>query len=248
MILCIDNGNSTMKAVAYALDGTTDGVIYKKLTINKLKGLIKELNIEQIALVDSGDKSGAIEDICAEMKVPLFRVGLTIRFPFEINYPEGQVGMDRLCAVMGSIEKYPAQNILCLTLGTCITYNSIVYDAESCGSAFIGGAISPGKSMRAKAMHQFTSSLPLINLEDNLEIKFPAQGTQENIKSGVLLGIKYEIEGLYKHFSTQYNQIKLVYSGGYAHQIKELTEELNPFVDDLLIFNGLYRFLQFNTR
>jgi type III pantothenate kinase len=48
----------------------------------------------------------------------------------------------------------------------------------------LGGAISPGLRLRYESLHNYTSKLPLLSLEDSLS--FIGRSTKESIHSGVM--------------------------------------------------------------
>ena len=67
------------------------------------------------------------------------------------------LGKDRLAAAVAGNHFFPNQNVLIIIAGTCITYEFVNKKAE-----YLGGAISPGISIRFKALHTFTGKLPLV--------------------------------------------------------------------------------------
>ena len=73
---------------------------------------------------------------------------------------------------VGAILQFPNQNRLVIDAGTCITYDYINAKDE-----YLGGAISPGLSIRYKSLNNYTSKLPLLSLNDDFEIIEIAQKT-----------------------------------------------------------------------
>ncbi|MFD2161848.1 type III pantothenate kinase [Paradesertivirga mongoliensis] len=118
------------------------------------------------------------------------------------------LGLDRYAAVIGAEALYPNQNCLVIDAGSCITYDFI--DA---GKNYRGGSISPGISMRFKAMNRFTGRLPLV--DPNPE-RHPEYGddTRSAILSGVQKGVIYEALGFIDSFSKKWNDIKVLLCGG----------------------------------
>jgi type III pantothenate kinase len=246
MILAIDSGNSAMKGVIFDQEGVLQSKVLNKLTVNKVKTIIEESKIDRLLISDSGNKTKELIELASEVHLKYLVISAQSELPIKLDYQKGQLGADRISAILGTCQKDFKQSALCVTFGTCITYNCIQFDASTKDYIFVGGAITPGKTLRAKSMHHFTSALPLVEVENNEEVTFPAKHTLGNLKSGILIGIQLEVEGFYNLFNAQYPDSKLVYTGGYAHQIALLTKNMNPLVDDYLLFNGLYRFLQFN--
>ncbi|MBK3517192.1 type III pantothenate kinase [Carboxylicivirga marina] len=161
--------------------------------------------------------------------------------PFEWQYEtKSTIGLDRLAAVAGAISLYPNTNLLVIDAGTAITYELI-----NQSNVFLGGNISPGMSMRYKALNHFTSKLPLLNQDPNQ--KLIGQSTDEAIRAGVQNGIKYEIDGLIDELNAQYKQLKTIITGGdadfFARKLK------NPiFVHPNLVLIGLNRILEYNAQ
>jgi len=81
-------------------------------------------------------------------------------------------------------------------------------DAEK---KYLGGAISPGISIRYKALHQFTANLPL--LEKN-NFTLIGKDTKSSIHSGVLNGILQEIDGVIDQYKAKYQNLTVVLTGG----------------------------------
>jgi type III pantothenate kinase len=109
----------------------------------------------------------------------------------------------------GAVIEYPNQNILIIDAGTCITYDFITNKKE-----YLGGAISPGLSMRYQALHNFTAKLPL--LENNPPESFIGNSTNQSIYSGVVNGLCYEIEGFISEYSVKNEQFTIILTGGDA--------------------------------
>jgi type III pantothenate kinase len=134
---------------------------------------------------------------------------------------------------------YPDQNTLVVAVGTCITYNFINKFGE-----FLGGAISPGMEMRFKVMHTETAKLPLVKQEWNTSII--GYDTASNLKSGVIWGIVYEIDGFIEEYSNRYGCFNAVLTGGngvyFAGQLKN-----RIFADPNFIFKGLLILSELNN-
>jgi len=72
------------------------------------------------------------------------------------------VGIDRLLdAVAANRLRRPDRPAVVVDIGSAITV-----DAVSAEGAFLGGAIAPGVSMSARALHAFTDLLPLVEMRD----------------------------------------------------------------------------------
>ena len=95
------------------------------------------------------------------------------------------VGVDRLLdAVAANRLRRPGRPAIVVDVGTAITV-----DLVSADGAFRGGAILPGIAMSARAMHEFTDLLPLIEMSE-LGSPPPAVGTStvSAMRSGLFWG------------------------------------------------------------
>ena len=92
------------------------------------------------------------------------------------------LGADRVAASVGAMTLFPSQTCLVLDLGTCLTADLINKE-----HVFQGGLISPGLSMRFRAMHEQTARLPLVNPPADWPA-LTAKNTQAAMQRGVMNG------------------------------------------------------------
>ncbi len=91
------------------------------------------------------------------------------------------LGTDRLAAAVGAYFRQKGHDLLIVDVGTCITYDFVTSAGD-----YLGGNISPGPTVRLKALNSFTDSLPLVNRRgDTPELGFD---TETAIRSGVMYG------------------------------------------------------------
>lgn len=83
--------------------------------------------------------------------------------PLRVKLPRpDMVGIDRLLAAVGvNALREPSRPAVIVDLGTAVTV-----DLVSADGAFQGGAILPGIAMSARALHEFTDLLPLIQMAE----------------------------------------------------------------------------------
>ena len=128
--------------------------------------------------------------------------------------------------------------MLIIDAGTCITYE--VIDAQG---NYWGGNIAPGMQMRLHALHEHTARLPLVSAEGPV----PGMGydTETAIRSGVLRGMKYEIEGYIKSMRAKYPKLLVFLTGGdkinFDSKIKNII-----FADKYIVPRGLNKILDYN--
>jgi type III pantothenate kinase len=117
------------------------------------------------------------------------------------------LGMDRLAGVCAAIQLFPHEHTLVIDAGTCIKYDFIDKDKN-----YLGGAISPGLSMRFKAVHTFTSRLPMVAPTNDPQLI--GNSTETSIQSGVINGMVEEIDGIILRYQEKYPDLKVILSGG----------------------------------
>lgn len=118
------------------------------------------------------------------------------------------LGLDRLAAVMGAMQSHPKQDNLIIDAGTCITY-----DYVDAGANYFGGSISPGLTMRYRAVNHYTSALPLVAPDIAFNGTY-GDDTISAIRSGVQNGIIYEIQGFIQTYTKQAPRLNIILTGG----------------------------------
>lgn len=240
MNLTIDIGNTCTKLVAF--DGLVpveerrmdDGELYK------LKEFCEKYHFERGIYSTVVTLPDAMKECLAEIDFPMLRLqsGVT---PVPINNRYATpltLGTDRLAAVVGAHYKSEGHDVLVIDMGTCITYDFITAMGD-----YLGGNISPGPTIRLKALHQFTDALPLV--ERKGKVMEMGDSTETAIRSGVMRGVKYEIESYIHDFILKYPALFVYLTGG-VHIDLEIPEKKCIFADNFIVPYGLNRILQYN--
>lgn len=143
------------------------------------------------------------------------------------------LGLDRMAALLAASHLYKQEAILIADLGTCLTLD-VLLD----GKKHLGGSISPGLSMRFKAMHEFTAALPLGAASEN--VSDWGKSTKECLTAGAVWGLIAEIEHGLKRVK-DYTKIDplLILTGGDAEFFAQRINSAN-FVAPDLVLHGLY--------
>ena len=161
--------------------------------------------------------------------------------PVKIKYATPlTLGADRLAAAVAAATLKPGRNVMVIDIGTCLTF-----DMVNAAGEFLGGNISPGPQMRFKALHQFTARLPKVERRGVA----PEIGTttMTAIRSGVLYGVKYEIEGYVKAMERTFPKLFVYITGG-VHLDLDLGGSCDVENDDYIVPRGLNRILQYNRQ
>ncbi|MGN1375478.1 MAG: type III pantothenate kinase, partial [Prevotella sp.] len=148
------------------------------------------------------------------------------------------LGADRLAAVVGANWLQPGHDILVIDIGTCITFDFI-----NASGVYEGGNISLGPTMRLRALHEFTARLPLV--ERKGETSSLGQSTEMSIRNGVVLGIKYEIEGYIGQMLEKHPHLFVYLTGG-VHMDLHFSERIHIFANNFIVPIGLNRILEYN--
>ena len=227
--LVIDAGNTRIKAAVFHAADLEEVHSFSKEQLNELKAFIQQHgHLPAIIASVKADKDTRWLKQLAP-KALLFKT--TMRLPLKIAYDTPEtLGADRLC---NAIAAFAATESACLVvdIGTCVKY-----DLTDDSGTYLGGAISPGMSMRFQAMHTFTGKLPLI--EDSFVPAVLGKNTLDAMRSGVMHGILNEISGFIASYRTQFPRLRIFLTGGDAQNF-DLGHINGIFADENLTLKGL---------
>lgn len=150
------------------------------------------------------------------------------------------LGLDRVAGVIGARSFKKNGAVLVIDLGTCITY-----DFLDIKNNYVGGAISPGLTMRARSMHEFTARLPLVNAQKT-RISYLGTSTETCMLSGIYHGIAEEIKGFIQKYQQDFGPVEVFICGGDAEIFESLIKD-HIFVIPNLVLYGLDRILKHNV-
>lgn len=236
MNLALDIGNSRIKIGLFNKDDLIESVEIKEAgLVNFLTGKSIQNAILSTVKALSPDVLKSAQQHCTNTLV----LDPTTPLPIAVNYKTPEtLGVDRLAAAVGAL-KYSQTNVLVIDIGTCITYDLI--DSKH---IFQGGLIAPGLNMRLKAMHEFTSGLPLAELKSTQNLI--GKTTEECLLSGALNGTTAEITQIIRLYIQQFEHLEVIICGGDA-LFFENKLEIDIFVVPNLVLEGLNSILRFNV-
>ncbi|MFI3289670.1 MAG: type III pantothenate kinase [Rikenellaceae bacterium] len=240
MNLIVDIGNTRAKIAV--MEG---GRVVKSLNIERfehsiLSDLSGEFSLERAILCSTKGQQEALEESVREVvgHCLVFDADTPIPIPNSYSTPE-TLGRDRLAAAVGATVLSDLDNQLVIDLGTAITI-----DLVTRRGGFEGGVISPGVTMRFRALHEFTAGLPLCSATDS--IIDVARTTSDAIEHGVMEGILFEIGGHIAKNREKFEKIDVIFAGGdlkyFENRIKNTI-----FASSELVFVGLNRILEYNA-
>ncbi len=238
-LLVIDIGNTRIKL----------GVFFESVLIlhdeiilgeeAKIKNIIDAYQVAHVLVSDVSGKGSQINQLLQEVAV--LQLNHQTKLPFNNRYKSGEtLGADRLALVAGAMHFYDKSNCLVIDAGTCITY-----DLLTVGGDYLGGNISPGLQMRLKAMHNFTGKLPLPQWREPSGIM--GQDTESCLLTGAYFGLVGEISYFIDRYDLDFNDLKVVLSGGDAALLAKPIKK-SIFVHEHLLLYGLNKILIENVK
>lgn len=234
--LVLDVGNTRTKLALFNEHGPVRWSATANNDIQAVKGFIGEWTLRGIVMgsVASNDDSFLV---ALGALAPLLVVSGNTPAPIESAYRTPlTLGADRLANVVGATRFLPGRTALVVDLGTCITY-----DVVSDKGQYLGGAISPGYSMRAKALHAFSARLPLVDDPGACPERMGVS-TQESIASGLFHGVADELAGAVVAHGHQNPGMAVVLTGGDAPRFMG-TLKNGIFAHPFLTLLGLHAIL-----
>ena len=239
MNLIIDIGNTLTKLALYQGKDMVAFSSYEGIDANHIFQFCESNSLIKNAILSS------VKEYPSEIDVYLSHRYNTILFdnntlvPIINKYSTPEtLGKDRLAAVVGAEKLLPATDLLVIDAGTAITYDFISATGE-----YLGGAISPGITMRYKALHTFTDRLPLLDRYEDAQLV--GDDTSTSIHSGVLNGAVAEMEGTILLYRNLYPGIKIILTGG-DHNYFDKRLKIKTFAAPNLVLEGLNLILDFN--
>ena len=205
--LCFDFGNTRLKCAVFADKELKEVLVLENDEPATVAAILDQYQPQKTILSSVIKHHPDLESLLAE-RTHFHKLGHTSKLPFTtpVGKPE-TIGADRLAICAAAVDLFPNQHNLAIGLGTCITYNYINKSHE-----FLGGSISPGMTMRFRAMHEQTALLPMVEPDHH----FPLIGfdTKTNLQSGVIMGMAKEIDGIIDAYALKFNNFNVLLTGG----------------------------------
>lgn len=241
MKLVIDKGNTRTKIAVFKGADMLFLNAVKALDMPLICELFSKYDIKNtiFSTVSGKEKEDIINNLSTHSN--LFMMSEDLYLPIQMNYlPKYTLGNDRIAAIVGATEIFPKKSVLVIDAGSCICVDFVNDKSE-----YKGGSISLGFEMKSKALNTFTASLPLIDL-DNQKVAVCSNNTTDCIKSGIVNGTIFEIQGMIEYYAKQENnEFKIILTGGDAEFISKNIEYDN-IVEENLVLKGLNTILEYN--
>ena len=236
MNICIDIGNTNAKIGFFNNEELME--VKNNVSDRGIIKIIKKYNPENVLISSVRRGIGKIVELSTRTTNTIV-LNHNTPLPIKSLYKTPQtLGVDRMASVVGAKFLYENKNNLVIDLGTCITYDLL--DNEG---TYHGGGISPGVDMRLKAMHKFTSKLPLIAVKGDPELI--GKTTKECMLSGAVNGTIAELEGIINRYRQFFEDLNIIFCGGAAFFFESKIKD-DIFAIPNLVLVGLNQILRFN--
>ncbi len=238
MNLAIDIGNTLTKCAVFNDDQIIQVLSFEYFDAGQAETILTMFpKIKSVILSSVVNHDQALEEVFSNCF--FISLGHLTPLPIVNKYTSPEtLGNDRLASAVAANYMFPYENVLVIDAGTCIKYDFVNSENE-----YQGGGISPGITMRFKALHSFTKKLPL--LEQAKKTTLIGNSTKESIWSGVQFGVLSEVRGIIALYEASAKNLKVLLTGGDSIFFdKELKNSI--FVDSYLILKGLNNILNYN--
>jgi len=209
MLLAIDVGNTQIKVAVFEqntlLNKEIIGFSNWEIAVKNTLRNFPKINNCVVASVGKLQKEDFL-NLSSTLKVHF--ISFESKFPFQNLYRSPKtLGTDRMLLAAGAVFQFQKKNRLVIDAGTCITYDYIDENDN-----YLGGAISPGITLRYQSLHNYTDKLPLLTIEIPEELI--GNSTNQSLHSGVINGVTLEIEGFINAYSYQNDNFIIILTGG----------------------------------
>ncbi|MBD5182153.1 MAG: type III pantothenate kinase [Bacteroidales bacterium] len=227
VFLAIDGGNTRLKATWMA-DGEEPVVTqYSYSSTDELLADLERFGATEAAMACVGHVDTRLAETLRHLLQERFLlITPSTPVPIGIAYPRPeQLGLDRKATSVAAARMYPSESIMVIDAGTALTCDIV-------GPAgFICGSISPGLSMRLRALHEFTAALPELDARRAAGMPAPfAVDTPSAIRGGTVNGFMQEVAGDIRMAAVQFPELhRVILTGGDAPFISaQLQEHAGP--------------------
>lgn len=235
MNLAIDIGNTSIKIGVF--DNHQLQNVVTDVGYDRIPTLVEGYKPDRVVISSVNQNANQLADT---LETDVLVLDLETALPISISYKTPQtLGRDRIAAAVGAHELFPFSDCLVIDIGTCITYEMI----DALG-VYHGGGISPGVEMKFKALHTFTTNLPLVEMSNNEELI--GDTTESAIQSGVILGTVAEIEEIIRMYKDKFSPLRIIMCGGGAGYFESRIKTTIDVHPDLVLI-GLNGILKHNA-
>lgn len=240
MNLVIDQGNTICKVAVYDAETLVISALCTRFTESTLRELLERYPSIGYAIYSSvGPYDQEAVTMLRRYLANVLELGASVPVPMQVGYDRSTLGSDRLAAAVAAYRLAGSGvESLVIDAGTAITYERVTGDG-----CYIGGNIAPGLYIRLRAMHEFTSRLPLLD-ESQYAMSFGVD-TKSAMGAGALVGLIYEMRGYVDSLRQECAGAKVYLTGGDADLLACHLDRTIQVVPDLVPL-GLNYILEYN--
>ena len=240
MNLIVDIGNTSTKLAVYKEQKRVFVSRINDLTCEELEKELSGYKIKRAIVSSVKELPPFITDLLFANIPDVHFLSYRSKLPFQIEYETPvTLGTDRIAAVAGAYLYFEGENVLVIDAGTAITFDFLLENR------YKGGNISPGISLRFKALNKYTGKLPL--LEKSSDFSSPGNNTTDAILAGVICGVTFEINEYIRTFKKERKNVKVIVTGGDGDFLKEKIAHKTYYMPDIVI-DGLNYILEYNAK
>lgn len=240
-VLAIDQGNSSAKVAVVGVSGVIWERRFDALSIEALCDVMSDYQVVgAIYCSVTGYDARLAESLRHAAGIPVILLTENTPGPLSIDYSTPvTLGADRIACATGAMSLFQGEPLLVVDAGTAVTM-----DVLSADGVFVGGIISPGLSMRFRALHEYSSQLPLVS---PLVGAVPfGNSTDECIRAGAQCGLAGEIYQTFCRAKEQFGVTRLVMTGGDASLLITMLDDIPITEIPSLVAIGLKRIYDYN--
>ncbi len=240
MNLIVDIGNTSTKLALYERNECLSQDRIDELTCPEVERRLSGHNVQRAIVSSVRSLPQFISDLLFSSIPSVHILSHKSLLPFKIEYDTPEtLGTDRIAAVAGAFKLFPGSEVLIIDAGTALTFDFLSADI------YKGGNISPGLTMRFRALNKFTDKLPMVTSEENFTN--PGRNTRDAIMAGVITGLTYEINEYIRTFENKLTDFKIILTGGDSEFLKDKINYQITYKPDIVI-DGLNYILEYNAK
>ncbi len=160
---------------------------------------------------------------------PVLVVGDELDLPMGVDLPDpSSVGTDRVCVAAAAFAR-AKQACVVADFGTAVTI-----DLVADNNVFLGGTILPGMALSARALHEHTAALPLV--EVGITTETLGKDTRSAIRNGVFAMVSGALREITERYATEIGKWPLlIVTGGDAKTIADACDFVDGVMPDLCL-------------
>jgi type III pantothenate kinase len=240
MNLIVDIGNTSTKLALFEEKVCISQNRINELSCKELDNILTGKQVQKAIVSSVKTLPPFISDLLFSSIPSVHILSYKSSFPFRIEYDTPEtLGTDRIAAVAGAYNLFPGSEALIIDAGTALKFDFLS------GDIYKGGNISPGLTMRFKALNKFTDKLPLLSVPEIYSN--PGRNTNDAIAAGVITGITYEINEYIRTFENKHKGVRIILTGGDSEFLKDKINNQIIYRPDIVI-EGLNYILEYNAK